>query len=162
MNKIISLLKSIIYLCLFFSFFHCTFTSEPDFVKLDEYKITGLNKNEIKLSTNAYFHNPNDVGCEVVSTDIDVFVNGLEVSEVTQSKTIQLDAGNEFFIPLSTLIPLEKISKDKKGILGGLLTTLFNKNLKVKYEGIVTLKKMGIEFDIDIEGEEMLKEFKKI
>ncbi len=140
----------------------CSLTSEPDFVKLDEYQITGFNKKEVRLGTNAYFHNPNDVGCEVVNTNIDVFINGLNVSKVTQVKSINLEAGNEFFIPLITSIPLEKISKDRKGLLGGALTTLFNKNLKVKYEGIVTLKKAGIEFDIDIEGEKMLKEFKKI
>ena len=154
--------KLIIGLLVIISITNCTVTSEPDFLKLDEYKITGLNKKVINLGTNAYFHNPNDIGCEVVSTDINVLINGLEVSKVSQVKSISLEAGNDFFIPLLTSVPLEKISKDRKGILGGMLTTLLNKNLKVKYQGVVTLKKLGIEFDIDIEGEEMLKEFKKI
>jgi len=151
MNRLLVLILALITLA------SCTVSQEPDFLKLDEYKIENINRKEIKLSTNAYFHNPNDVGCEVVKTDIDVFINGLEVSKVTQLNAINLEAGNEFSIPMLTSVPLEKISKDKGGILGGALTTLLNKNIKVEYEGIVTLKKLGIAFDIEIKGEEMLK-----
>ena len=57
--------------------------------------------------------------------------------------------------------PQKKISKDKSGILGGLLSTLIDKNLTITYEGFVRLRKAGIEFDIEIVGEELLKEFKK-
>jgi LEA14-like dessication related protein len=139
----------------------CTLTSEPDFVKLNDYKKMQLNKKKLELSTNAYFHNPNDVGCEVVKTEVKLLVNGLHVSDVNQSKVIELDADNEFYIPMNVSIPLEKISKDKSGILGGLITTLVDKNLTISYEGYVRLRKAGIEFDIEIVGEELLKEFKK-
>lgn len=140
---------------------NCTLTQEPDFIKLDNYKIISANKKEIKLGTNAYFHNPNDVGCEIVSTDIDVLINGLFVGKVNQANLIHLSAGNKFDLPLLVSIPSEKIIKDKSGIFSGVLTALMSKNLTVSYEGFVTLKKAGVEFDIDIEGEEVLKEFKK-
>lgn len=155
-------MKKIIYLLLIIAFTSCTLTQEPDFLKLDNHKIITFNKKEVKLSTHAHFHNPNDVGCEVVSTDIEVFVNELSVSKVSQANSINLESGNDFFIPMTVSIPTNKIAKDKSGIFNGLITTLFNKNIKIKYEGIITLKKAGIEFDIDIEGEEILKEFKKI
>ena len=83
------------------------------------------------------------------------------MSDVNQSKAIELDADNEFYIPMNVSIPLEKIGKDKSGILGGLITTLVDKNLTISYEGYVRLRKAGIEFDIEIVGEELLKEFKK-
>lgn len=155
-------MKKLIYLLLIITLTNCTLTQEPDFIKLDNHKIITFNKNEVKLSTDAHFNNPNDVGCEVVSTDIEVFVNELSVSKVKQATSINLESGNDFYIPLTVSIPTNKIIKDKAGIFNGLLNTLFNKNLKVKYEGIITLKKAGIEFDIDIEGEEVLKEFKKL
>ncbi|MEN8786217.1 MAG: hypothetical protein ABF264_08440 [Flavobacteriales bacterium] len=53
----------------------CTLTSETDFVKLNNYKKMQLNKKKLELSTNAYFHNPNDVGCEVVKTEVKLLVN---------------------------------------------------------------------------------------
>ena len=140
----------------------CTLTSEPDFIKLDDYKIVHLNKKKLELNANAYFYNPNDVGCEVIKTEVKLLVNGLEVSEVNQSKTIELEADNEFYIPMNVSIPLEKISKNKSGIFGGLLSTILSQNLVIKYEGFVRLKKAGIEFDIDIIGEELLTDFKKI
>ena len=140
---------------------HCTVSSEPDFLKLDDYKIITLNKKEIKLGTNAYFFNPNDVGCEVVKTEVKLLVNGLYVSTINQSNIISLDADIEFIMPMKVTVPIEKISKDKGGILGGLLSTLLNQNISIKYDGIVRLRKAGIEFDIEIIKEEMLKEFKR-
>lgn len=155
MTKLLSFFTAIILLS------NCTVSSEPDFVKMDDYKILKLNRQEVHLGTNAYFFNPNDVGCEVVKTEVKVLVNGLHVSDVNQTKVIELDANNEFYIPMKVSIPLEKISKDKNGILGGLAATLIQKNISVEYDGFVTLRKAGIEFDIEIVGKEMLKDFKK-
>jgi len=155
MNKLIALFILI-------TLSSCTLTQEPDFVKLDDYKIITLNKNEIKLSADSYFLNPNDVGCEVVKTDIELLVNGLYVSKVNQPNSISLSAGKEFTVPLIVSVPTSSILKDKKGILGGVLSGLFNKNIKIKYKGIITLKKAGFEYNVDIEGEEVLKDFKKI
>ena len=93
MNKLIAL-----FILITLSSF--TLTQEPDFVKLDDYKIITLNKNEIKLSADSYFLNPNDVGCEVVKTDIKLLVNGLYVSKVNQPNSISLSAGKEFTVPL--------------------------------------------------------------
>lgn len=56
------------------------------------------------------------------------------MSNITQSKVIELDANNEFYIPMNVCIPLEKISKDKFEILGGLFTTLADKNLTISTE----------------------------
>ena len=121
-----------------------------------------INKNDVKLQANAYFKNPNDVGCEVVDTEIKVFVNDLYISDVKQANLIELKAKNEFFVPLKVSIPLNKISKDKSGMLGGMLSVLTNKNVSIKYEGFVTIRKAGISYDIEVIGEEVIKEFKKL
>ena len=97
-------MKKIFFFLLAITLFSCTLTQEPDFIKLDDYKIITLNKKEVKLGTNAYFKNPNDVGCEVVSTDIEVFVNGLAVSKVNQTASINLESNNEFNIPLTVKV----------------------------------------------------------
>lgn len=120
MNKLIALFILI-------TLSSCTLTQEPDFVKLDDYKIITLNKNEIKLSADSYSLNPNDVGCEVVKTDIELLVNGLYVSKVNQPNSISLSAGKEFTVPLIVSVPTSSIIKDKKGILGGVLSGLFKK-----------------------------------
>ena len=124
--------KLIYFLILIIAISSCTLTQEPDFINLDEFKIISLNKNEIKLSASAHFKNPNDVGCEVVSTDINVFANELLVSTVNQTKSISLESDNKFYIPLAVSIPTKKIIKDKSGFFNGLLTTLFNKNFSIK------------------------------
>ena len=155
MNKLIALL-------ILTTIASCTLTQEPDFIKLDDYKIITLNKNEIKLSANSYFLNPNDVGCEVAKTDIEVLVNGLSVSKVNQPNSITLLAGKKFTVPLIVSVPTSTIIKDKKGIIGGVINGLFNKNIKITYKGIVTLKKAGLKYNVDVEGEEILKDFKKI
>ncbi|MEN8928220.1 MAG: hypothetical protein ABF242_10080 [Flavobacteriales bacterium] len=140
----------------------CTLTAEPEFVKLDEFKLISVTKKNLTLGTKAFFFNPNDVGCEVVSTAIDVYINEIKTGAVGQEKIALVASGKDFFVPLTVSIPMEKIAKNKGGILGGLLKTLLNKNIAVKYDGIITLKKAGITFDIEIEGEEILKEFKKL
>jgi len=144
-------------LVLILSLISCKITNEPEFKSIDNYKILKITNQEVKIGSDANFHNPNDVGCKVVTTNITVFVNDIEVGKVNQNKSIDLEANNDFKIPLVVQFPFSKISKDQKGLLNGLINVLISKDIKVKYKGFVTLKKAGISFDIDIEGEEKIK-----
>ena len=138
----------------------CQVSKEPEFIRIGESRIVTLNKDAVKISSNAHFFNPNDIGCEIVATNIDVDINGISVGDVQQTGVIELEANQNFAIPLSINFPPSAFIKDKLGLISIALGSITNKMIEVQYSGTVTLSKLGIEFDVEVEGEEEIP-FKK-
>lgn len=145
MKKII-LLVSIVLVAV-----SCTVSSEPEFVKMENIYPKSVSLLKVQLVSDAIFFNPNDVGCELVATDIDVLVNGNEVGKATQAKNVEISSQGEFTIPLEVSFSPMKIIEDKENILNSSLPNLLSKKVEVSYKGTVTLKKAGISFDIPVD-----------
>lgn len=138
----------------------CQITEEPEFLSIGESKIISLNKDIVEISSYAHFFNPNDIGCDIIATNIEVDINGIDVGDVNQAGAIELEANQNFAVPLSIKFPPSAFIKDKLGLLNIALGTITNKMIEVQYEGTVTLSKLGAEFEIEVEGEEEIP-FKK-
>jgi hypothetical protein len=140
-------------LCLF----SCKISEEPEFKQINNIWVSSLSKDKITVDSDVIFYNSNDVGCKVIRTNIDAFVNDLNIGKVSQANSIVLLAKNEFKMPISFSFSPQQIFKDKKNILTSILGTILNKEIKINYSGIVTLSKAGINFDIDVNGTELIK-----
>ena len=132
----------------------CQVSEEPEFIRIGESKVVKLNKDAVIISSNAHFYNPNDIGCDIVATNINVDVNGIPVGDVKQNGSIALEANQNFSIPLSINFPPSTFIKDRLGLINIALGSIQNKMIEVQYAGTVTLSKLGVEFDIEVEGEE--------
>ena len=137
--------------------FSCTVTQEPEFIGVENIQILSIKNGNFKIGGNVMFLNPNDVGCTVLKTDIKAFVNGIKIGKVAQKKMLSLEANKKFKLPILFSFTPQDIIKDKKGIFDGVLNTLLNQSVDILLKGIVTLSKLGIPFDIDVESEEKIK-----
>lgn len=131
--------------------FSCTVSEAPEFIDIDGYQVKKVNLSQVVVNADINFHNPNDVGCELVTTDIDVLANGVNVGKVTQLNAISIDDNSTFHIPTSISFSPKDVFGDTGGILNGALNALLSKEVKLEYKGSVTLSKAGIEFDIDVD-----------
>jgi len=146
--------KSIILLTLILTFYSCSVKDKPEFQKIENIQIKESSREFITLTANAYFKNPNIVGGMLATDGISIFVNDVLMAKVS-SKPFKVPAKKEFNIPLEAQIPTQRII-DKKNI-GGLLNSLLNQKIKVKYKGIIDYKVLGFSDTYDVDRTEEVK-----
>ncbi|MFD0861868.1 hypothetical protein ACFQ1M_06590 [Sungkyunkwania multivorans] len=151
--------KTLLLLTIIFTVFGCTVSEKPIFVKVEKVKVVEATLEQVTVSAEAFFLNPNDLGGTLESKGIDILINDVDVGNV-RSETFKVPARNEFSIPLIATIPTKRIFKEEQGgLLGGLLNSILNKTITVQYKGTITYKTLGLSYDypIDITKEVEIK-----
>lgn len=144
--------KGCYFIVLFLLMYSCSVKEYPVFIKVDNVKLIAVASDTIRLQANAYFQNPNDVGGKISTDEIKVIINGAEVAQVS-SDEFKVPARNEFSIPLKVVIPSKRIfENNKNGILGGLISSIFKKSIKVTFKGDIKYKVFGFSntYPVDI------------
>lgn len=145
------------FLVIFFLITACSVRKKPIFIKVDDVKILSLKMDTIRLQANAYFKNENDIGGKISTDEIKVLVNGVQMAQVS-SEEFKVPANKDFSIPLKVVIPAKKVFENNKGgILGGLLNSVLNKNVKVQFLGDIKYKVLGFSNIYKVDKTEELK-----
>ena len=149
--------KGVFFLITVFFFTSCSVTKKPTFVNVDAIKIFVVTSETVSISALAHFENPNDVGGKLETNGIKVFVNNVEMAEVT-SEMFKVPAKKEFAVPLVVKVPLEELQKKlNTNFLEGLIGALLNKNLEVTFKGQLKYKVFGYSNYYDIDQSEKVK-----
>lgn len=147
---------------LYFSVFlllilNCSVQKEPVFIKVDNVEVLSFASDTIKLKADAFFENPNDVGGEISTDELKIFVNGEEVAQVF-SQEFTVPAKNEFSIPLIAHIPTKNIlSSNKNGVLGGLINSLTTNKVNVRIKGKLEYVVFGFKRDFLVDKTQEIK-----
>lgn len=132
----------------------CSVNKKPEFLRVENIKVLESDSNSVTLTADAFFNNPNDVGGELQTDAIKVFVNDNELATVS-SKSFKVPAKKEFSIPLKTTILTKELFNETN--LGGLIGSLFSKKLKVQYKGDIKYKVLGFSHTYNIDKTEEVK-----
>lgn len=132
----------------------CKVKEKPEFLRVANIRVLESTAESITLTADAFFLNPNDIGGELKSDGIKVFVNNNEMATVS-SESLKIPAKKEFNIPLKAKIPSDSILSGKN--LGGLIGSLFSKNLKVQYKGDIKYKALGFTYTYEVDKTENIK-----
>lgn len=146
--------KIIILSTILFAILSCKVNEKPEFLRVENIQVLESTSEHLTLSADAFFLNPNDIGGELKSDGIKVFVNDNEMATVS-SKSFEVPAKEEFSIPLKANIPTDSIYSDKN--IGGLIGSLFSKNIKVQYKGTIKYKALGFSYTYDVDKTENVK-----
>ncbi|WP_431135426.1 LEA type 2 family protein [Psychroserpens mesophilus] len=141
----------IILLTLIISFTSCSVKEKPVFLGIENIKVLESTSKKIILTADALFMNSNDIGGELQTDEIKVFVNGNEMASIS-TNSFEVPAKHEFSIPLTTNIPTDSLFSNKN--LSGLLGSLFNKKIEVQYKGDITYKIFGFSHSYAIDETE--------
>ncbi len=127
-----------------------------EYQNVENINILSLDEQEITLSADAIFKNPNILGGKVIPEDLIVFIDDKEITTV-KSKEFKVPAVKEFAIPLEVTIPFNKIPGNKNGGLLGAVLGSFNKTHKVTFKGQLNYKVAGFKSTYIINHTEDLK-----
>lgn len=135
----------------------CNVKEKPVFIAVENIELEEANSRTITLMANAIFKNPNDLGGSLESEDISVYVNDAKVAHVS-SENFKVPAKKEFTIPLKVNISTDSILKgNTSNILGSILNSVLNKEIKVQYKGEIVYKTFGFSYSYPIDETEMVK-----
>ena len=135
----------------------CAVKKKPVFVKVDNVKVISIASDTIRLSAEAFFKNPNDIGGKISTDEIKVIVNGAELAQVS-SEEFKVPARKDFVIPLNVVIPAKRVfENNKNGLLGGLINSVLNRTVKVQFKGDLKYKVLGFSNVYPIDKTEVIK-----
>ncbi|MBT8252379.1 MAG: hypothetical protein HKN00_06380 [Flavobacteriaceae bacterium] len=132
----------------------CKVTEKPEFIGLENFSIQDASNRYIRISADAHFSNPNNVGGKLKTDGIKIFVNDVEMTTIV-SEEFDVPAKDDFEIPLKADIPTDSLFSDKS--IGGLLGSLFNESLKVRYLGDIKYKVFGFSYTYALDKTENVK-----
>lgn len=154
LKKNIIMKKGVVLLVVMLCFFNCSLTEKPEFIGVDAVEILEANSQQIILSADAMFLNPNDIGGELKTDEIKVFVNGIEMASVS-TDTFKVPSKKEFSVPLKVNFPTANIFKNKN--IEALLGSFFGKKVKVQYKGGIVYKILGFSHVYQVDNTEEVK-----
>lgn len=132
----------------------CSGLSAPSFVGMEEVKIRSAGVKTMKFVGKAVYNNPNPIGGTLVHTNIKIFVDDVEVTEIDQENKTAIPANSDFQIPVEFSFNPKVLVNNEKLKVGKLLRRILKDGIDVKYDGTVTISIKGIEFDVPIHYKE--------
>ena len=135
----------------------CAVKQKPTFIKVDNIKLITANSTKITVSADALFNNPNVIGGRLNTDGVQVYVNDISFGRI-ETEEFKVPANDDFTVPLKIQIKTKDLlDKDSKGFLNGLLNSVLNRSLKVRYEGTIQFKALGINHSYPINKTETIK-----
>ena len=107
------------------------------FKEFKNLKVDQLSFSGAALNVDLVYYNPNNFGLQLSRTDVDIFVDSTFLGHSTQNIQVAVPRRDNFTIPL-------KVDLDVKNLLKNGVTSLFNKDVKVRVLGSVKLGKAGV------------------
>ncbi|MDO5981199.1 hypothetical protein [Flavivirga spongiicola] len=144
----------IILSTMLFVFISCSVNEKPEFLYVENIKVQESTAKHITFTADAFFINPNDIGGELKTDEIKVYINNNEMATIS-TESFEVPAKKEFSIPLKANIPTDSIFSNKN--LGGLIGSLFSKKIKVQYKGNIVYKILGFSYTYYIDKTEDVK-----
>ena len=146
--------KLIILSTICIAFISCSVNEKPQFIGVENIKVLESTSKYVAFTADALFKNPNDIGGELQTDEIKLFVNDNEMASVS-TESFKVPAKKEFTIPLKTKVPTDSIFSNKS--IGGLIGSLFSKKVKVQYIGDITYRALGFSYTYNIDKTEDVK-----
>lgn len=129
----------------------CSGPKAPSFENLENLKIVSANKTKIVMSGKAIYHNPNEISGMLTHSNIKIIVNDVQVTEIDQDHSIDVPKSSDFMVPVHFSFNPKDLLQENKGFLKNALKSFINKKLQVQYVGSVTVKVIGVEFDVPVD-----------
>ena len=122
----------------------CREPKSLEFKDFKNLKLENVGFSSATLKVDLVYYNPNNFGLELNKTDFDLFVDSTFLGHSRQDVQIAIPRRGDFTLPLV-------VDLDMKNLLKNGVTSLFNKDIKVRLLGKVKVGKAGVykSFPVD-------------
>ncbi|MEW7279269.1 hypothetical protein ABW636_11805 [Aquimarina sp. 2201CG1-2-11] len=115
----------------------CSLSKKPHFKYVDKIEVKNMNLDQITLSANAVFDNPNHLQGKLSIEDINLFVDNIDVGTISSTE-FNVPSKDEFTIPLQGTFSLSKIyKKNKNNLLSSVLKVIQTDSINIQYKGTI-------------------------
>lgn len=125
---------------------------EPEFLRVDNIKVTKVTGKEAFLNGDAFFYNTNDVRMKLKAVDIDIEMEGKKIGTINHKVKTRIPAKSEFKVPLDATFDIRDI-----GLLNGIISVLGGKKVKVHYTGKIKVAVYGITYNVPIDYDDEVR-----
>lgn len=115
----------------------CAQLKEPEFKRIDKFRLSGVSLTSATIKLNVVYHNPNSFSMAVKETGADVYLDGIYVGKFQQDTLIDVGRNQEFSIPISGSVGLDKLLQLD-------LRNIGQREIKVAAQGSTKVGKGGI------------------
>lgn len=130
--------------------FSCTFTEQPNFIKIKNVRVEKANLTKVVINADALFENLNDIGGNLELNKLEVFANNIKVSTIS-TKKFKVPIKDNFSIPIKVSFSPKQIFDDhKKGFPLNIFKSIKNKKITILYKGVITYSLGDFSYDYDI------------
>ncbi len=135
------------------SLFSCgEVVKEVEFRKIDNLDVKEWSMDNVTVSADISFFNPNKVGIFLERFSFNVFVNDREVATINQEVKTELAASKVFISPMIfSFSPKQIFKKFGMSPLEIGLEILTKKELEIMYKGNAIVSKAGMELKVPVE-----------
>lgn len=131
----------------------CQEPQEPEFRRMENFKIGEVKNGQMEVFANAIIYNPNSIKAEVVDLDIDLIVEEKVIGKINETEPVEVPAESEFSLPVEILASTEVL---KNNWLSSAISILTDGNTPVLFKGTVTIKVLKIPIKVPVEHTEEL------
>jgi LEA14-like dessication related protein len=115
----------------------CTKIKEPQFRRIDNFRLKNFGLQEAVIAFNVTYYNPNNFGVTVREAGADVYLDSIYLGKFIQDSTVSVKKNSEFSIPLSGSVSFQTV-------LNLDLQELSQREVLLKANGSVKVGKAGI------------------
>jgi LEA14-like dessication related protein len=115
----------------------CHSIKEPEFRKIDAFRIKNVSLQEATVGFNVTYFNPNGFGVTAKEAHIDVYLDSLFLGQFRSDSAVQVNRSADFSIPFSGAVPLQSLLQLK-------VQDLVKRDVLIRANGSVKVGKAGI------------------
>lgn len=125
----------------------CSTPKELEYRDFRNFAVQKVGFSTTSVKMDMIYYNPNGFGLQLKKTELDVFVNDVLLGHTSQEYQITIPKKEQFIIPIV-------MDVDMKNLLKNSLTSLFNKEVRVRVNGSIKVGKANvfISFPLKYEG----------
>ncbi len=124
----------------------------PEFITMENIKVSKVTGKEAVLSADAKFYNPNDQGIKLKEVVVDIEVDDRVVGVIDQDMKIKIPSNDYFSVPIDASFNIRDL-----GLLNGIISVLGGQPITVHYRGHIKVSLYGYTTKVPIDFEEDLK-----
>jgi len=128
----------------------CSAPKAPDFKKVKNARVTKAQGKMYTVTADAVYNNPNSMGGNLVGMEMDITVDEVLVTHLSQTKSAVIQPETDFIVPITFDVDINKVIGENKSFLKGMLDQLLKDEVEVNYKGHLKVQFLNQEFKVPV------------
>ena len=144
-------MRKLLLLLFVVSFIGCSAPKTPDFKKIKNARVTNVDGKVYTVTADAVYNNPNSIGGNLVGMEMDVTIDDVLITHLSQTKSAVIQPETDFEVPITFDADITKIIGENKGFLRCVLDKLLKEEVDVNYKGHLEVQFLNKRFKIPVD-----------